>query len=52
MGRRARLRVERRYSWSSVFDLQLDRYARLLRTRGLPAGDDGIFEPADATSPP
>ena len=33
MGRRARLRVERRYSWSSVFDLQLDRYARLLRTR-------------------
>jgi len=52
MGRRARRRVERRYSWSSVFDLQLDRYARLLRTRDLPAAGGADFEPADATSPP
>ncbi|MFT3790689.1 MAG: glycosyltransferase [Rudaea sp.] len=52
MGRRARLRAERRYAWSSVFDLQLERYARLLRTRGLPAATGGAFEPADATSPP
>ena len=51
--RQARLRVERRYAWSSVFDLQLDRYARLLRTRTLPAADlADVSEPADATSPP
>ena len=52
MGRRARLRAERRYAWTSVFDLQLDRYARLLRTRGLPAAGGELFEPADATSQP
>jgi len=51
--RQARLRVERRYAWSSVFDLQLDRYSRLLRTRTLPAADlADVSEPADATSPP
>lgn len=51
--RQARLRVERRYAWSSVFDLQLDRYARLLRTRALPGTDFAdAAEPADATSPP
>ncbi|MBS0583647.1 MAG: glycosyltransferase [Proteobacteria bacterium] len=53
LGRRARARVERRYAWASVFDLQLDRYARLLRTREFPAfDDDGTLEPVDATSPP
>ena len=46
MGRRARRRVERRYSWSSVFDLQLDRYARLLRTRS-----HAFVAEADAADP-
>lgn len=51
--RQARLRVERRYAWSSVFDLQLDRYARLLRTRSMPGVNIAdAAEPADATSPP
>jgi alpha-1,6-mannosyltransferase len=53
MGRRARLRIERRYAWSSVFDLQLDRYARLLRTRepfALGIGD--ALATPDAASPP
>jgi hypothetical protein len=51
--RQARLRVERRYAWTSVFDLQLERYARLLRTRTQPTADiTDVIEPADATSPP
>jgi alpha-1,6-mannosyltransferase len=53
LGRQARLRVERRYAWTSVFDLQLERYARLLRTRTHPSlGVEHASEPADAPSPP
>jgi alpha-1,6-mannosyltransferase len=47
LGRQARLRVERRYAWSSTFALQLDRYVRLRRREFDPA-----LEVADATGVP
>jgi alpha-1,6-mannosyltransferase len=54
MGQRARQRVERRYAWASTFAAQLDRYARVARTRAMPiASPDAALEsaePADMAS--
>ncbi len=47
LGRQARLRVERRFAWSSAFSLQLDRYVRLRRREFNPA-----LEVADAAGVP
>jgi len=47
LGRQARLRVERRYTWSSTFALQLDRYVRLRHREFDPA-----LDVADATGLP
>src|SRR5262249_31915133 len=45
LGRNARARVERRYTWTSAFTRQLDRYARL--SHRMPVADLDL-EPIDA----
>jgi alpha-1,6-mannosyltransferase len=53
MGRDARARVERRYTWSSTFDLQFERYTRLLRSRKATSGDaDDARESLDIAGAP